>query len=129
MTKRKSAKRSKKSAQRVPGFPEPVLVPDVLPVLAAKDMVPFPGVMMSLYLSRADSIHAMEAAMEGVNALSGAEVESADVMAEDEAETDEEETDEDETDEDEDTEEDDQDDEENDAEISEDVAAETTAAV
>jgi ATP-dependent Lon protease len=43
--------------------PEEIAIPDVLPVLAAKDMVPFPGVMMSLYLSRAESISAMEAAI------------------------------------------------------------------
>ncbi len=40
-------------------------VPEVIPVLAAKDMVPFPGVMMSLYLSRPESIRALEAAMDG----------------------------------------------------------------
>jgi ATP-dependent Lon protease len=43
--------------------PDEIPIPSVMPVLAAKDMVPFPGVMMSLYLSRPESIRAMEAAM------------------------------------------------------------------
>jgi ATP-dependent Lon protease len=64
MKKRKSGKKSSRSPESSSGYPEPVVVPAVLPVLAAKDMVPFPGVMMSLYLSRSDSISAMEAAME-----------------------------------------------------------------
>lgn len=63
MAKRRSGKRSKRSTEALPGLPDPVVVPNLLPVLAAKDMVPFPGVMMSLYLSRPDSIRAMEAAM------------------------------------------------------------------
>ena len=42
-----------------------VPVPEWLPVLPAKDMVPFPSVMMSLYLSRPSSIRAMEEAMNG----------------------------------------------------------------
>jgi ATP-dependent Lon protease len=45
--------------------PEEIEIPRAVPVLAAKDMVPFPGVMMSLYLSRPDSIRAMETAMNG----------------------------------------------------------------
>jgi ATP-dependent Lon protease len=45
--------------------PDEIPIPAVMPVLAAKDMVPFPGVMMSLYLSRPESIRAMEAAMDG----------------------------------------------------------------
>jgi ATP-dependent Lon protease len=45
--------------------PDEIPIPSIMPVLAAKDMVPFPGVMMSLYLSRPESIRAMEAAMDG----------------------------------------------------------------
>ncbi len=57
----------KKKAEGYEGFagPESIAIPAILPVLAAKDMVPFPGVMMSLYLSRPASIRAMEAAMNG----------------------------------------------------------------
>jgi ATP-dependent Lon protease len=57
----------KKKAEGSEGFvgPESIAIPASLPVLAAKDMVPFPGVMMSLYLSRPASIRAMEAAMNG----------------------------------------------------------------
>jgi ATP-dependent Lon protease len=43
--------------------PEPIPIPGFLPMLPAKDMVPFPAVMMSLYLSRPASIKAMEVAM------------------------------------------------------------------
>lgn len=65
MVKKKSrSKRSEDSYQSMTE-PEEIAIPAVLPVLAAKDMVPFPGVMMSLYLSRPDSIRAMEAAMNG----------------------------------------------------------------
>ena len=63
MVKKRSPKSKKSTTQVVAGSPEPVLVPNVLPVLAAKDMVAFPGVMMSLYLSRPESIQAMESAM------------------------------------------------------------------
>ncbi len=63
-TKRKTRKAKGEKTSRE-GAPEPIHVPDTLPVLAAKDMVPFPGVMMSLYLSRPASIRAMEAAMAG----------------------------------------------------------------
>jgi ATP-dependent Lon protease len=65
MVKKKS--RSKRNEDSYQGMTEPdeIAIPAVLPVLAAKDMVPFPGVMMSLYLSRPDSIRAMEAAMNG----------------------------------------------------------------
>jgi ATP-dependent Lon protease len=45
--------------------PEEIAIPSMVPVLAAKDMIPFPGVMMSLYISRPESIRAMEAAMNG----------------------------------------------------------------
>jgi ATP-dependent Lon protease len=63
---KKRAKKQPKD-QEYKGFlePEPIGIPTSLPVLAAKDMVPFPGVMMSLYLSRPSSIRAMEAAMNG----------------------------------------------------------------
>jgi ATP-dependent Lon protease len=60
---RKVSRSKKSSSGRSAVAPEPILVPGSLPVLAAKDMVPFPGVMMSLYLSRPASIKAMEAAM------------------------------------------------------------------
>jgi ATP-dependent Lon protease len=65
MAKKRTKKRVK--AEGFQGFvePEPVGIPSELPVLAAKDMVPFPGVMMSLYLSRPSSIRAMESAMDG----------------------------------------------------------------
>lgn len=65
MAKKKRAARSRGRKQESEGNPEPIHVPDTLPVLAAKDMVPFPGVMMSLYLSRPASIRAMEATMAG----------------------------------------------------------------
>jgi ATP-dependent Lon protease len=60
--KRSTKKRSKDSYEAVTG-PDEIAIPNAVPVLAAKDMVPFPGVMMSLYLSRAESVRAMEAAM------------------------------------------------------------------
>jgi ATP-dependent Lon protease len=63
MAQKKSSRGKKRSSSVTAGSPEPVLVPNVLPVLAAKDMVAFPGVMMSLYLSRPESIRAVEAAM------------------------------------------------------------------
>jgi ATP-dependent Lon protease len=62
---RKTKTKPKMKTSREGASPEPIAVPDTLPVLAAKDMVPFPGVMMSLYLSRPASIRAMEAAMAG----------------------------------------------------------------
>ena len=65
MTKKRAKKTRQRSQTGTSEVPEPISVPDVLPVLAAKDMVPFPGVMMSLYLSRPASIRAMEAAMAG----------------------------------------------------------------
>lgn len=63
MTKKRPSRKSRRNNEALAGSPEPVLVPNVLPVLAAKDMVAFPGVMMSLYLSRSESIRAMESAM------------------------------------------------------------------
>jgi ATP-dependent Lon protease len=65
MAKKRTKKRAK--AEGFQGFvePDPIGIPSELPVLAAKDMVPFPGVMMSLYLSRPSSIRAMESAMDG----------------------------------------------------------------
>ncbi len=65
MATKKATKAPRKTKSRQAADPEPIPVPDTLPVLAAKDMVPFPGVMMSLYLSRPASIRAMEAAMAG----------------------------------------------------------------
>lgn len=64
MTKKKSTKRSKRKEFQGVGEPEPIGIPHTLPVLAAKDMVPFPGVMMSLYLTRPGSVRAMESAMQ-----------------------------------------------------------------
>lgn len=63
MTKKRPSRKSRRDKEPLAGSPEPVLVPNVLPVLAAKDMVAFPGVMMSLYLSRSESVSAMESAM------------------------------------------------------------------
>jgi ATP-dependent Lon protease len=67
MAKKKVQRRKKSEASedsyRGVTEPEEIAIPNILPVLAAKDMVPFPGVMMSLYLSRPDSIRAMESAM------------------------------------------------------------------
>jgi ATP-dependent Lon protease len=65
MAKKDTKKRAKTEGYQ--GFvdSEPIGIPSELPVLAAKDMVPFPGVMMSLYLSRPTSIRAMESAMDG----------------------------------------------------------------
>lgn len=65
MAKKKRPATSRKRKEVTNAGPEPIEVPDSLPVLAAKDMVPFPGVMMSLYLSRPASIRAMEASMAG----------------------------------------------------------------
>jgi len=65
MAKKRNKKLPKRTKSSRAAGPEPIPVPDTLPVLAAKDMVPFPGVMMSLYLSRPASIRAMEAAMSG----------------------------------------------------------------
>jgi ATP-dependent Lon protease len=65
MAKKQPARRKKDQEREVVGGPESIDIPEALPVLAAKDMVPFPGVMMSLYLSRPASIRAMEAAMNG----------------------------------------------------------------
>lgn len=65
MAKKRRGATSKGQKRSAEAGPEPIHVPDTLPVLAAKDMVPFPGVMMSLYLSRPASIRAMEAAMAG----------------------------------------------------------------
>ncbi len=65
MAKKRRGAASKGQKRSAEAGPEPIQVPDTLPVLAAKDMVPFPGVMMSLYLSRPASIRAMEAAMAG----------------------------------------------------------------
>ena len=65
MAKKRTKKKAKSEGYQ--GFVEhePIGIPEELPVLAAKDMVPFPGVMMSLYLSRPNSIRAMESAMNG----------------------------------------------------------------
>jgi ATP-dependent Lon protease len=63
MAKKKSQKKSSDESYQAVIEPEEIPIPSVMPVLAAKDMVPFPGVMMSLYLSRPESIRAMEAAM------------------------------------------------------------------
>jgi ATP-dependent Lon protease len=73
MAKKKAQKRTQRKPQHTESNesyqaviePEEIPIPSVMPVLAAKDMVPFPGVMMSLYLSRPESIRAMEAAMNG----------------------------------------------------------------
>ncbi len=39
-------------------------IPETLPVLAARELVAFPSVMMSLYIGRASSVKAIEASME-----------------------------------------------------------------
>jgi ATP-dependent Lon protease len=69
MAKKETKKKKKKSDDTPTHGSQTVVheigVPEILPVLAAKDMVPFPGVMMSLYLSRAESIRALEASMDG----------------------------------------------------------------
>jgi ATP-dependent Lon protease len=67
---KKETKKKKKKSDDTPTLGSQTVVheigvPEILPVLAAKDMVPFPGVMMSLYLSRAESIRALEASMDG----------------------------------------------------------------
>jgi ATP-dependent Lon protease len=62
---RKTKDRASSDSYQAVIEPEEIPIPSVMPVLAAKDMVPFPGVMMSLYLSRPESIRAMEAAMNG----------------------------------------------------------------
>ena len=46
------------------GFKEQV-IPEILPVLPAKDLVAFPSVMMSLYVGRNSSLKAVEAACAG----------------------------------------------------------------
>lgn len=65
MAKKKAHKKSSNESYQAVIEPEEIPIPSVVPVLAAKDMVPFPGVMMSLYISRPESIRAMEAAMNG----------------------------------------------------------------
>lgn len=63
MAKKKAQRKSSDESYQAVMEPDEIPIPSVMPVLAAKDMVPFPGVMMSLYLSRPESIRAMEAAM------------------------------------------------------------------
>lgn len=65
MAKKRAPRKKKAEGYEGVAGPESIAIPATLPVLAAKDMVPFPGVMMSLYLSRPASIRAMEAAMNG----------------------------------------------------------------
>jgi ATP-dependent Lon protease len=65
MAKKRTPRKKKAEGYEGVAGPESIAIPATLPVLAAKDMVPFPGVMMSLYLSRPASIRAMEAAMNG----------------------------------------------------------------
>lgn len=60
-SKKVSAKREVEHSENSELIP----IPELLPVLPAKDMVPFPSVMMSLYISRPSSIRAMEEAMNG----------------------------------------------------------------
>ncbi|MFN4896865.1 MAG: endopeptidase La [Pseudomonadota bacterium] len=63
MAKKKNQQKASSESYQAVMEPEEIPIPSALPVLAAKDMVPFPGVMMSLYLSRPESIRAMESAM------------------------------------------------------------------
>ena len=69
--KTKKAKKKKKApvvaAEDAPETVEDVMadLPDRLPVLPARDIVAFPSVMMSLYVGRALTINAIEAAMAG----------------------------------------------------------------
>lgn len=65
MAKKRSTKKNSEEDSQPISEVEEIAIPQTLPVLAAKDIVPFPGVMMSLYLSRTESIRAMEAAMNG----------------------------------------------------------------
>jgi len=65
MAKKRAKNRASSDSYQAVMEPDEIPIPSVMPVLAAKDMVPFPGVMMSLYLSRPESIRAMEAAMNG----------------------------------------------------------------
>ncbi len=46
-----------------------IKIPSSLPVLAAKDLVAFPGVMMSLFVSRAASMRSVERALDTTNQL------------------------------------------------------------
>lgn len=61
---KKRAKRSNSDEQTLDGIAVEVDLPDTLPVLPAKDIVGFPSVMMSLYVGRAQSVQAVEAAMQ-----------------------------------------------------------------
>jgi ATP-dependent Lon protease len=63
MARKRSKKTDQSDSYQSFTEPEEIAIPQTVPVLAAKDMVPFPGVMMSLYISRPDSVRAMEAAM------------------------------------------------------------------
>lgn len=48
---------------------EVIVIPDILPVLPARDLVAFPSVMMSLYVGRPQSVKAVEQAVENENLL------------------------------------------------------------
>jgi ATP-dependent Lon protease len=67
MAKKKSKNKNQRKVKEAPGtegIAVQVDLPDLLPVLPAKDIVAFPSVMMSLYVGRTQSIQAVEAAME-----------------------------------------------------------------
>lgn len=65
--KKVQAKKSKKSQANRSEHPQVIIspMPNVLPLLPAKDLVAFPSVMMSLYVGRAASVRAVEQAMNG----------------------------------------------------------------
>jgi ATP-dependent Lon protease len=65
MARKQPRKTVKETSQPMVENPESMAMPEWLPVLPAKDMIPFPSVMMSLYLSRPSSMRAMEEAMTG----------------------------------------------------------------
>src|SRR5687767_13408197 len=47
------------------GFPEPTDIPSELPILALKNVVVFPSVVLPIHVSREKSIQAIEAVLEG----------------------------------------------------------------
>ncbi|MCB0311288.1 MAG: LON peptidase substrate-binding domain-containing protein, partial [Bdellovibrionales bacterium] len=68
--KKKQSDQENDPRQASTRFEEEIIdVPEVMPVLPAKDLVAFPSVMMSLYVGRPSSVSAIEAAMERDNLI------------------------------------------------------------
>ncbi|RMG43467.1 MAG: AAA family ATPase, partial [Candidatus Dadabacteria bacterium] len=65
----KKKKIAEKEEPQISEDQELIVIPDKLPVLPGRDIVPFPGVMMSLYVARPASVKAIEKAVEEFNGL------------------------------------------------------------